>query len=97
MRSKVKSTILIKSYLSLALILLEDVIMGLDQVCSASESFPEIKSYLEYFKEIWLGVTGGLGLNRGFIFPFCSLHPHDMGSRSLAFPEIYFDYLGMGN
>ena len=80
-----KSRILMKSYLFSALILLEDVIMGLDQVCSASESFPEIKSFLEYFKEIWLGITGGLGLNRGFIFPFCSLHPMTWGHGALLF------------
>ena len=44
---------LIKSCVSLALIPPEDVIMGFDQVCSASESFPQIKCYLEYFEETW--------------------------------------------
>ena len=36
-------------------------IMGFDQVCSASESFPQIKCYLEYFEETWLGSPGRLG------------------------------------
>ena len=52
---------LIKSFVSLALILPEDVIMGFDQVCLASESFPQIKCYLEYFKGTWLGSPGRLG------------------------------------
>ena len=52
---------LIKSCVSLALIPPEDVIMGFDQVCSASESFPQIKCYLEYFEETWLGSPGRLG------------------------------------
>ena len=45
----------------LALIPPEDVIMGFDQVCSASESFSEIKSYLENFEETWLGSPGRVG------------------------------------
>ena len=36
-------------------------IMGFDQVCSASESFPQIKCCLEYFEETWLGSPGRLG------------------------------------
>ena len=52
---------LIKSCVSLALIPAEDVIMGFDQVCSASESFPQIKCYLQYFEETWLGSPGRLG------------------------------------
>ena len=52
---------LIKSCISLSLILPEDVIMGFDQVCSAWESFPESKCYLEYFEETWLGSPGRLG------------------------------------
>ena len=44
----------INSCVSLALIPPEDVIMSFDQVCSASESFPQIKYYLEYFEETWL-------------------------------------------
>ena len=47
---QMKVRILIKSCVSLALIPPEDVIMGFDQVCSASESFPQIKCYLEYFE-----------------------------------------------
>ena len=56
-----KVRILIKSCVSLALIPPEDVIMGFDQVCSASESYPQIKCYLEYFEETWLGSPGRLG------------------------------------
>ena len=52
---------LIKSCVSSALISPEDVIMGFDQVCSASESFPEVKCYLEYFEETWLGSPGRVG------------------------------------
>ena len=35
--------------------------MGFDQVCSASESFPEVECYLEYFEETWLGSPGRVG------------------------------------
>ena len=35
--------------------------MGFSQVCSASESFPQIKCYLEYFEETWLASPGCLG------------------------------------
>ena len=55
---------LIKSCVSLALIPPEDVNMGFDQVCSASERFPEIKCYLEYFEETWLGSPGRLGRSK---------------------------------
>ena len=58
---EMKIRILIKSCVSLAAIPSEDVIMGFNQVCSASDSFSEFKSYLEYFKETWLGSPGRLG------------------------------------
>ena len=60
---QMKVRTLIKSCVSLALIPPppEDVIMGLNQVCSASESFPQNKCYLEYFEETWLGSPGRLG------------------------------------
>ena len=51
----------IKSCVSLALFPPEDVIMGFDQVCSVSESFPEVNFYLEYFEGTWLGSLGRLG------------------------------------
>ena len=59
---------LIKSCVSLALIPPEDVIMGFDQVCSASESFPEIECYLEYFEETWLGSPDRLGKRKKLLF-----------------------------
>ena len=52
---------LIKSCVSLALIPPEDSITGFDQVCSASESFPEVKCHLKYFEETWLGSPGRVG------------------------------------
>ena len=58
---QIKVRTLIKSCVTLALIPPEDVIMGFDQVCSASENFPQIKCYLEYFEETWLGSPGRLG------------------------------------
>ena len=57
---EVKVGTLIKSRVSLPLFPPEDVTVG-DQVCSASESFPEIKCYLENFVETWLGSPGRLG------------------------------------
>ena len=49
-------------------------------------------------RRIWgFWILQNVGLSQGFIFPFSPFHPHHVGSRSLAFPEIYLDYLGMGN
>ena len=58
---QMKVRTLIKSCVSLALIPPEVLIMGFDQVCSASASFPEVKCYLKYFEETWLGSPGRLG------------------------------------
>ena len=52
---------LIKSCVSLALIPPEDLIMGFEQLCSASESFPEVKWYLKYVEETRLGSPGRVG------------------------------------
>ena len=45
---------------SLALNPPEDVIMRFDQVCSASESFPEINIFLKFFQQSWLEIPGRL-------------------------------------
>ena len=58
---QMKVRTLIKSCVSLALIPPEVLNMGFDQVCSASASFPEVKCYLKYFEETWLGSPGRLG------------------------------------
>ena len=60
---------LIKSCVSLALIPPADVFMGFNQVCLASESFPEIKTYLQYFEETWLGSPDRLGKRSKLLFP----------------------------
>ena len=58
---QMKVRTLIKSCVSLALIFPRRRNYGLRSICSASESFPQIKCYLEYFEETWLGSPDRLG------------------------------------
>ena len=104
-----KVRILIKSCVSLALIPPEDVIIGFLQYLRKEQSFTENRIARIRAGEI-LPVNAKMEPHRQRLQQLLNHYQNNnlmsvleglsfnhVGSRSLAFPELFLDYLGLGN